>query len=273
MALAGMAVAAPMQAQNFLLNPYGHAAGMKALQPSSWQGGFVTSTITLTQNYRYEVNRQRLPAGNSVYNFGNGKGINYTVSKRVEFDTVLPNYVEHNDGKTADGFGDYSFTSKARLFSGNESHGNYMVSAMAQQTFSTGQAKNGAVSATRVYTLLGGKGFGSFNVQSTVGVTVPAAAGVASLGHPVAWNTMFQDRLLKKLWVNMESNTTFYNGGSHDGKKQSYLTPGVIAAGLRPRGWSETDHKSFTVGAGMQIATTHYRASDHNLIMDAKFAF
>jgi len=246
---------------------------MKSLQPSTWQGGFATTSITLSQNYRAEINRQRMPAGNSLYNFGNGKGLSYIVSKRVEFDTSVPNYIFHDDGKTVDGFGDYSFTSKVRLFSGNEEHGNYVLSAMTQQTISTGQAKNGAVSATRVYTLLGGKGYGPFNVQTTAGVTVPAAAGVATIGHPVAWNTMFQDRMMRKLWVNVESNTTFYNGGSHDGKKQSYVTPGVFAAGLRPPWWSETDHRSFIVGAGMQIATTHYRASDHNLILDAKFAF
>jgi hypothetical protein len=259
--------------QNFLRNFTTHNKSMKEVQPSTWQGGLATSYVALVQIYRGEADRQRMPAGNSLWNVGNGKGVSLLMSRRVEFDTLIPNYILHQDGTSTDGFSDFSITSKVRLFSGNERHGNYSVLGSVQQTWATGAAKNGAVSGTRVYTLLGGKGFGAFNIESTAGVTIPAAAGLAAIGHPVAWNSVLQAHILKHLWTQAEMNTTFYNGGSHDGKIQTYLTPGIISAGLRPRSWDPTDHKSFTVGMAMQIAATHYRASDHNLILDAKMTF
>lgn len=147
------------------------------------------------------------------------------------------------------------------------------MTAIVGQTFSTGLDKNGAIAQTRNYTLAGGKGFGPLNVQSAAGVTVPGSAGVATIGYPVAWNSVIEDRIASKIWVELEDNLTVYNAGTHNGKKQNFVTPGVIVSGLRPASWGPTNHKAFTVGAGMQIATTSYHANNHNLVLDFKMAF
>ncbi len=73
------------------------------------------------------------------------------------------------------------------------------------------------------------------------------------------------------MWAQVESNSTFYNGGSHDGKVQTYLTPGIFLVPLRP--WNQKSKSYILLGVGMQFATTHYHASDHNLVMDTKIYF
>jgi len=260
-------------AQHYLRDFPNHAAEMKKVQPGNWQTPLVTTSAALCQSYRFEATRQIVPAGTSTWNVGNGRGFALILSNRMEFDTSVPNFAEHNDGKTADGFGDYSITGKTRLISGNADNGNYVVTAVVGQTFSTGLDKNGAIAPTRSYTLAGGKGFGPLNVQSAAGVTVPGSVGVPTIGYPVAWNSVIQDRVASKVWVELENNLTVYNSGTHNGKKQNFVTPGVIVSGLRPSSWGETNHKSFTVGAGMQIATTSYHANNHNLVLDFKMAF
>jgi hypothetical protein len=269
--------------QNFLLdssrNFFGGMAGrdaeMRSLQPSGWPVALVTTTPALTQLYRAEFSRQVVTPGVPTWNVGNGKGLSLIMSKRVEFTAaIVPNYIFHNSAKTVDGFGDYSFSSKVRLFSGTNDHGNYAVSGFFTQSFSSGEAKNGSASYTRSYTLLTGKGFGkNFIAQSSGGVTVPASAGVKSIGHPVVWNTVAFQRLLPKLWLQVEDNATFYHGGSHDGKMQNYITPGLISGRLRPRSWSETDHRALVLEAAMQMGTSAFKTSNHNLIMDAKWVF
>jgi hypothetical protein len=257
-------------AQSHFLPSFQGNANAKAYQPS-WTAPTFTSYVELCQLFRGSANRQRMPAGNSVWNIDNGKGFNLITSTRTEFDINLPNYVSHNDGTNDDGFGDFAIGGKYRIASGNEHHGNYMITALFSDTWNTGQLKNGAVADTRVYTLAGGKGLANFDVQSTFGITV-AGAGGPTIGTPLASNTAFQYHATRYIWVELEDNSTFYVGGSKDGKKQTYLAPGIILAKIKPHAW-EDKSEALTFGTGMQIATTHYRASDHNWTMDAKLSF
>jgi hypothetical protein len=91
------------------------------------------------------------------------------------------------------------------------------------------------------------------------------------MGRPVSWNSAVEVHLTRRVWAQVESNTTFYNGGSHDGKKQHFVTPGVWAVPLRP--WSAESRRYLLLGAGMQFATSRYHGSDHNLILDSKLYF
>jgi hypothetical protein len=212
-----------------------------------------------------------MPGGDPVWNIGNGKGPGLLLSNRVGTDLAIPNYVVHGAAAGTDGVGDFSITTRYRLFSGNRQHGNYSVAAIANQSWSTGLAKNGAISWTRGITLAGGKAFGRFALLSSIGATIPASSGLATLGRPVAWNSAFEIHATSKLWAQLESNATFYNGGAHDGKKQNFMTPGVFLSPMRP--WSEKSNTYFLLGVGMQIAATQYHASDHNLVIDTKIYF
>jgi hypothetical protein len=91
------------------------------------------------------------------------------------------------------------------------------------------------------------------------------------MGRPVALNSAFEMHVKPRLWAQLESNSTFYNGGTHDGKIQTYMTPGVFLVPLRP--WSGKSKSYVLLGVGMQFATTRYHSSDHNLVVDTKVYF
>jgi len=74
-----------------------------------------------------------------------------------------------------------------------------------------------------------------------------------------------------RMWVQLEDNATYYKGGMHDGAKQNFLTPGVFLSPLRP--WSARSKSYVLLGVGMQLATSHYHANDHNLVIDTKIYF
>ena len=269
LALALIVVCGPAHAQSFR-DFHNHNTDMKALQPT-WMAPLVTTTPLLGQFVREQFTRQRVPGGDSVWNIGNGKGPSFILSPHVETDLAVPNYVVHGAASGTDGVGDFAITTKYRIVSGNSDHGNYILTAVANQTWSTGLVKNGAVSWTRSVSLGGGKAFGNIAVLSSFGALLPAEAGLATIGRPVTWNSAVEIHLAPKFWAEFESNSTFYNGGTHDGKKQNFVTPGVFLSPLKP--WGESSKSSILLGVGMQFATTQYHATDHNLIVDTKFVF
>jgi hypothetical protein len=61
-------------------------------------------------------------------------------------------------------------------------------------------------------TIAYGKGFGNFDLQGTFGVGLPTA-DTNLLGRNYAWNNTFQYRIFRKLWPEVELNSTFLSGG------------------------------------------------------------
>jgi hypothetical protein len=257
-------------AQTFLSSFHNHNAEVKALQPT-WVTPLVGTTPLLGQFVREQFVRQKMPGGDVVWNIGNNKGLSLILSRRVEADLSIPNYMVHGAAAGTDGVGDFCLTTRIRIASGNKERGDYSVSAVASQTWTTGLAKNGAAVWTRGITLAGGKAFGRLAALGSVGTTIPADSGLASLGRPVALNSAFEMHVTPKLWAQFETNTTVYNGGTHDGMKQNFVTPGVFLVPMRP--WSAASKSYFLVGVGMQFATTRYHGSDHNLVVDTKIYF
>lgn len=257
-------------AQSYFRSFHSHNADMKELQPT-WMTPLVMTTPLLGQFVREEFVRAKMSGGDPVWNIGNGKGPSLIMSPRIEADLTVPNYVVHGVAAGTDGVGDFCFATRYRILSGNKLHGNFSISAVASQTWTTGLAQNGAVSWTRGITLAGGKVLGRFAVLSSIGAVLPAASGLSALGRPVAWNSALEMHVTPKFWAQVESNSTFYEGGAHDGKKQVFATPGFFLAPMRP--WSEKSKSYFLIGVGMQIATSQYHASDHNLIVDTKIYF
>ncbi len=245
---------------------------IQAKQPG-WAVPLVTTYTGLFQVVRTDILRQVAPALTTTWNFDNSKGVNLILCDRAEVAVDLPPYIQHNS-KAKDGAGDLSFLGKIRIASGNAQHGSYTLSAFALATIPTGSYKNGSTDSSVAPTLGAGKGFGNFDVQSTLGATLPTGKpAITTSGRPIAWNTAAQYHIGKLFWPEVESNATFYKGGTNDGKTQEFLTPGLIVGkcGLHP-----SDPKSrpgLAVGAGMQIAASHFHTFNHGLVMTARWIF
>ena len=127
--------------------------------------------------------------------------------------------------------------------------------------------KNGSTSAVVTPTLAGGKGWGRFDVQATLGGTFPVNS-VNIVGRTVVSNSAFQFHALKQLWPEAEINSTFWEGGTNDGKKQTLVTPGLIL-GRFPI------HRrvAFAAGVGFQIAATHFHQYNHAFIATLRMPF
>lgn len=135
----------------------------------------------------------------------------------------------------------------------------------------TGSHKNGSLAATISPTLCAGKGFGRFDVQSTLGAILPADDTV-KLGRPVAWNAVAQYHVSKLFRPEIENNATFYHGGVNDGRVQNFVTPGLMVSKFK----LERDARNrlaLMFGGGMQIATSHFYTYNHGLVLTARMLF
>lgn len=263
-------VTSSAQSQNYLKDFHNRNAELKTVQPA-WITPLVMTSPLLGQFVREEFVRQRVAGGNSVWNIGNGKGFSLVPSKKTEVDLAIPNYVVHGAAAGTDGVGDFCVTTRYRFAGGNKQHGNYALTLVASQTWTTGLYKNGAAAWTRGITLAGGKAFGKFAALSTLGVTLPASSGLATMGRPIAWNSGIEMHARSRMWLLLEDDATYYKGGTHDGAKQNFLTPEVYLSPLRP--WSAKSKSYVLLGVGMQFATSHYHTNDHNLVIDTKIYF
>ena len=240
-------------------------------QPS-WSVPLVAPYPMLIQVFRADFVRQITPVRTSTWNYGYSRGLNLVPGFNSEFDFYYPPYIQHNTPTGKDGFGDVAFLYKYRILSGNEKHGNYMLSAQLTANIPTGSYSNGSTDAAVTPTLLGGKGFGRFDVISTLGGTLPTG-DTNKLGRSVAWNTAAQYRLGKWLWPEVESNATWFYGGANDGKMQNFLTPGLTLSKFKLHPSDPKSRLAIALGAGMQIATSQFHAYNHALVFTGRFVF
>jgi hypothetical protein len=182
----------------------------------------------------------------------------------VEFDTLAPPYIQHNSS-AKDGAGDFSWLLKYRLAAGNPENGDYSVSFSWAGTLPTGSDKNGNLAATVSPTLYAGKGFGRFDLQSTLGAVLPAGDS-SKLGRPVVWNAVGAISYRQILLAGDRKQWTFYHGGPNDGRVQNFVTPGLMLSKCKlehhPR-----NRLALVLGGGMQIATSQFRTYNHGLVL------
>ncbi|MGA7401231.1 MAG: hypothetical protein WCC99_12465 [Candidatus Sulfotelmatobacter sp.] len=239
-------------------------------QQPSWPIPVITASSGLLQVARTDFVRQIAPAGTDTWNYGNTKGVSLVPWYNVEFDTLAPPYIQHNSS-AKDGAGDFSLLLKYRLVAGNAENGDYSVSFSWAGTLPTGSYKNGSLAATVSPTLCAGKGFGRFDVQSTLGAVLPAG-DTSKLGRPVVWNAVGQLHIGKFFWPEIENNATFYHGGPNDGRVQNFVTPGLMLSKFKlerdPR-----NRLALLVGGGMQIATSQFHTYNHGLVLTARMLF
>ncbi|HEV2313840.1 MAG TPA: hypothetical protein VGR94_00925 [Candidatus Acidoferrales bacterium] len=239
----------------------------QAEQPH-WITPLATVTPRLEQEIRYDnFWEDGLSGGASLTNYDGGKGLELIPARRVEIILGVPPYIVHHNSSARDGIGDTAFLLKYRLLSGNESHGNYILSAFLGITAATATNGNGAGHGSVAPTLAVGKGWGDFDFQSTWGTAIPIGA-VSRIGTPIIANNAFQYRVLRKFWPEMEVNSTWWSDGTKAGKKQVFLTPGIVYGKLPIH-----NRIGLTLGAGFQIAATRFHTFNHNIILSVRMPF
>jgi hypothetical protein len=251
--------------EDFLSDWFQRSSCAEAEQPH-WAAPIFTVTPRLVQQFRYDMGWQ-LNSGFTNANYGGGKGLELIPVDRVELSVSAPPYLTHTKPGVNDGIGDLAFLFKYRVAAGNPSNGNYVATAMLAATVPTGAYTNGSTDASLTPTLALGKGWGNFDLQGTAGVTVPTGDRNV-LGTPVALNATAQYHMLKYLWPEVEVNSTMWANGKNDGKKQVFLSPGLVVGKLHL--WKRL---GFALGGGVQIAATQFHAYEHNWVTSVRFPF
>lgn len=250
---------------DYFANWFVRASQTQAEQPH-WITPLATITPLLEQELRYDQVWESQPRGASLNVYG-GKGLELIPSERVELILGIPAWLQRNHPAHTDGWADETFLVKYRLLSANEETGNYVLTAFMGFSAPTGSEHNSAGHGIFTPTIAFGKGFGNFDMQSTVGVSLPDG-GEDRLGMPLAYNTAFQYRLFRIFWPEIEVNYTWWPNGERTGQNQVFLTPGIVIGGIEI--WRRV---KLTVGAGYQVAVTHNPVSNHNVIVSARVPF
>ena len=241
-----------------------------AKQPA-WPVPVVGAPSNIVQLARIDFVRQYTSTHTLTWNYVNGKGFNLIPFARTEFDINMPAYIQHNTPKVLDGAGDFSVVAKYRPFAANEKKGTY--STLVQLAFSvpTGSYKNGTAVSTITPTIVAGKGYGRFDVQSALGAILPTSS-VPTIGRTIQWNTTVQCKVGRYFWPELETNASYFYGGANDGKSQVFLTPGIMVSKIKLKK-DPKNRLGFVLGTGMQIATSHFHSYNHGLVLTGRFVF
>ena len=262
-------LAAPALAQQ----PQGGAQGWfeRATQTQAEQPAWITPLVTVTprleQEYRFDLDAQPGAGGGTAINYGGGKGLEIIPAERLELILGEPGYTAQTGPGGARGFGDMSFLAKYRLAAGNATHGDYIVTLFFGISAPTGARGNSAGVTTFSPTIAAGKGWGRWDVQSTLGLTFPSANG-AKIGTAGHWNTALQYRVGRHWWPEIEMNTVQWLNGVNAGRDQVYFTPGLVAGRFPIR-----KRLGVTAGAGVEIAATRNHAFAHRVIVSLRVPF
>jgi hypothetical protein len=241
-----------------------------AKQPS-WPIPVIAPSSQLVQLYRFDFVHEYAPKGTTTDILDNGKGLNLIPFYGTELDINLPSYVEHNNSKVKDGAGDFTTVLKVRPLAGNNQRGNYSLGFQVAASVPTGSYKNGTAAATVTPTLMGGKGFGRFAVQSTIGALLPTSE-TNTIGRTVTWNTTAQYRVGKIFWPEVEVNANYYSQGANDGKNQTFVSPGMMVSKVK-FARDPKNRLALILGAGFQVATSSFHSYNHALVITSRFAF
>ena len=257
---------------DYFANWFPRVTRIQSEQPH-WVTPLTTVTPRLEEEVRYDQLWQANSHGIATDNFGAGRGVELIPFQNTEIILGVPAWIAHNGhirhGKdiATDDWADETFLIKYRLLSANEENGNYIVTAFMGFSAPTGTHGNSSGHALFTPTIAGGKGFGNFDVQSTVGVTFPNG-GEDRLGWPLAWNTAFQYRIFKYFWPEFETNYTWFAKGVRTGQSQLFLTPGLLIGRIPIH-----DRVGVTFGAGYQVGVTHRPSYNNAVILSARIPF
>jgi hypothetical protein len=232
-----------------------------------WLSPLATTSGRLKNEFRYDVWDQPSAGSNNTWQFGGNKGLEFITSSRTQVLIGVPMYTLVTPNGPPGGSGDLPLMLKFRIASAERREGNYLLTFILAATAPTGSHRYGSGEGVLTPTMAFGKGWGNFDVQSTVGMNLPTG-NTLKLGRQVMWNTALQYRAKWKLWPEVEANTTFYDTGKYAGNTQLFLTPGLGFGRAHLAG-----RFRFSSAVGMQIAATHFHTYDHRLMISTRFSF
>ncbi len=251
-------------------NWFDRVTRIQAEQPR-WVTPLVTVTPRLEEELRYDQMWESLAGGHNLTSFGGGggKGLELIPFNPVEVIIGIPSWTTENTTPQKHGWSDESFLVKYRLLSANKENGDYILTAFMGLTTPDGSANFTGRHFVYAPTIAGGKGFGNFDVQSTLGISIPDnGASHSGTGTPLLWNTAFQYHAWKYLWPEVEANYTWWPNGKREGINQLYLTPGLLLGRIPIAG-----RLGLTVGAGCQVAVSDNPTYHRNVIVSARLPF
>ena len=263
----------------------------QAAQPS-WMTPLVTVTPRLEQEFRWDVYDQKNGSGTQgngqrLVNYGGPGGARVELIPAYNWEVILapPPYVTASGPKgTGQGTGDWPmFLVKYRLISANKDNGDYIVTAFFQLSDPSGTCctiSNNVLVAQP--TLAFGKGWGDFDIQSTISQQYPinsigpkpkTGTTIGNFGDPIVSNTTFQYHLLQYFWPELEVNYTYWPNGTHAGWNQVMLTPGLILGRFQIAKDTPTRPVNLIIGAGYQVAVTPNPVTQNNFVGTIRVTF
>ena len=248
-------------------------AATQASQPH-WATPLVTINARLEQQIRTDFIRQTSPSGQQTWNLGATKGFQFIPLSRVEIRISPPPFLMHYESKASDGFGDLAFRGKYRFYGSNEQHRNAIVTAVLNAGIPTGKNANGSCCAIVTPALDMGKGYRNLALMTSIGGTLPIS-NATKLGHTIVWSNTLQYHAARLIWLHAEFTSTFFKGGSNDGKIQTFVTPDILISRmtLRHGAAGQPDVLGLTLGAGEQIALTHFHTFNHSPVLTLRVRF
>lgn len=258
-----------LSAQSSFIDHWQARVAQEQAEQPHWATPLIAPYPMLAQAFRVDVTRQLTAAHTTTINYGSGKGLNLMPGFRSQVDINYAPYLSNNTPAHPDGFGDFSFAYKRRIFSSVEK--SYMVSAQIGASVPTGTHDNGAPGATLLPVVLAGKGFGRFALIGTLGGVLPVT-DISRSTRSVIWNAYGEYIPTRFTTFILEVGNTYFNGGNNDDRIQTFLTPEISHRFYLHPGNPE-DRRNFGLVCGMQFATSAFHATDHNLIVSGKFNF
>ncbi len=193
-----------------------------------------TVTPRLEQEFRFDLFQQFSENGAETINYGGGKGLELIPTTTNEVLINVPAFEQRSNHEPATGFADGNFiTVKQRLLSANEENGNYILSA-----FLGFQAPTGITAFTNrpawivTPTLAGGIGWGDFDIQGTIGYTLPTDEA-NHIGSTLLTSATLQYHLLEYFWPEFALNDTQWTSGERAGRNQLLVGPGIVFGRLQ----------------------------------------
>lgn len=251
-------------AQDGYFQNWFHRVDKTQSEQPHWITPLFTTTPRLEEEFRSDITWTPTLSGDNL-NYGGGKGLELIPTEHTEIILGVPPYQAPATGSA--GGGNIPLLLKYRLSASNEEGANYIVTAFLGGSIPAGRFATpyGSITPTIAF----GKGFHNFDFQSTLGWTIPTG-GRQKSGTPVAYNLALQYRVLRKLWPEVEVNSTFWPNGSAslDGKKQTFISLGLIVGRIHL--WRRL---GMTIGAGEQIAASHYHQYNHAKTLSVRFPF
>lgn len=261
-------VVCPAVAQNwdsggYFANWFNRVDKTQAQQPH-WITPLFTTTPRLEEEFRSDITWTPATGGESL-NYGSGKGLELIPTEHTEIILGVPPYQVPAEGPA--GGGNIPLLLKYRLLAVTSSTATTSSRRSSGAAFLLAASPPSTAPLRRPSPLA--RGYRNFDFQSTLGWTIPTG-GRQTTGTPVAYNTAFQYRVLRKLWPELEANVTLWPNGSAKlvGQKQVFMSPGLVAG--RFHLWRRL---GMSVGAGEQIAVTHFHQYNHAKVLSIRFPF